>query len=176
MKLPPPGTMLKISSNANAQEVAHTMRKVVKATRLTPEVMAITKHLMDHCATMPDFLQAVGDYAINIAYFEPDPMTKQIIRTPAATIRERTANCVDYTVLICSICSCAGLHCVIRCVAFKPGENLSHVYPMVNGRAIDVVPGQKQDGTERITRKGKKTVVIGYQLPFYRMFELPINY
>jgi hypothetical protein len=93
---------------------------------------------------------ALAFMAYKLAYYEPDTHT-QTIRTPDRTLDDSAANCVDYTVLIC----CTALHFTqdvyFQLAAYMPGR-YEHVYPVVNGEIIDVVPGQEQKGKERVLR------------------------
>jgi hypothetical protein len=94
---------------------------------------------------------ALAFMAYKLAYYEPD-IDVQTIRTPDRTLDDSAANCVDYTVLIC----CTALHFTqdvyFELAAYAPGR-FEHVYPVVDGNIIDVVPGQNQKGEERILRR-----------------------
>lgn len=97
--------------------------------------------------TLPDALAFV---AYKLAYYEPDTV-KQTIRTPDRVLDDSAANCVDYTVVIC----CAALHFSkdvgFELASYGPGD-FSHVYPVIEGVPVDVVPFQDQSGGERFSR------------------------
>lgn len=136
---------------ANSLKTAETMRRVIQETRTSPEVLRACHRIRQIARryNLPVDL-AAGLYAFKAAYYEPD-IGNQTIRTPARTIRDKRANCVDYTVLICAI----GTHFFDRVqfelAAYGPGD-FTHVYPVLNGKPVDVVPDQNQTGLERVTR------------------------
>lgn len=93
---------------------------------------------------------AAGLVAFKAAYYEPDTV-HQTIRTPARTIRDAAANCVDYTVLICSMALHWTDNVKFELAAYNNGD-FTHVYPVIDGKIVDVVPDQNQTGKERVCR------------------------
>lgn len=142
------------------------MAKVINQTYQNPEVQAIAAR----CQGGNEY-QKIANFAFKHAYFEPDPPKTQIIRTPAATLRTKRANCVDYTVLIGAVAKALGRHVIIRICQLPGQNNYGHVYPVVDGYALDIVPGQNQYGQEIFTRRPGKIPVIGKELESLATFD-----
>jgi transglutaminase-like putative cysteine protease len=157
-KIPQYNTSIKIQSRANVREIADVMRDVVRTEAKKQYIQDIAKNL---CISSrePNYTAVIlCNFAYNTATFEPDAHGVQVIKTPAALIREKKGNCVDYTVLISSIAHAAGIPAIIKVVAIGNSENYGHVYPVINGFACDVVPYQRQDGSEHLYRSGNEVV------------------
>lgn len=118
-----------------------------------------------------DFIYRMANLCFKLAYFEPDPPTTQIIKTPSAVIRTERANCVDYTVLLGALAAYGGLHVIIRAVQLPGQATLGHVYPIINGLPIDLVQGQDQSGQEYLTRSQDARPSIGTELEYLRNFD-----
>lgn len=172
VELPPPGDMVQIASNTRAREVGEFMatlcRQLSLEDPLTQKLSAIVRQ--DPARNLPRLVQEI--YAS--IFFVPDPITKQILRTPEASIRENAGNCVDYTIILGSICHCAGLPVTIRLVKFQPDTDFVHVYPIINGVPIDLVIGQRQDGTEKTSRQNKNFDHLGEQVKSFAFFDIII--
>jgi hypothetical protein len=137
------------------QDPEETARMMVNVIRAVKNQVAV-----GDCLQIANFMQqngnvslplAIGMAAYKMAFFDPD-ITHQTIRTPNAIAREKKANCVAYTVLICA----AALNCVddVRFCLVDVGNGVfDHVYPIICGVAVDVVPCQDQNGLEKIFRK-----------------------
>lgn len=166
MQIPPIGHTVLVKRNASVIDVAETMRDIIREMSDDDFVLEQATEIMwgiDH----PDLIcQAIADYAYNAVYFEPDPITSQKIRTPRRSIADARGNCVDYTVLMGSIAHAMGLPVRIRIVKL-PGQNqFGHVYPVISGVAIDLVPIQREDGLECLYREPGITPVPGQELPY----------
>lgn len=170
MRIPRQGESLKIGRNVSTIEVAQFMAQLVQTLATgDPLTLDISRKLWH---PMPDkFLQNCAQYIYSRAYFEPDPPTAQILRTPGATLRQARANCVDYTIFMAALASCAGLPVVIRIVKFQPDKNFTHVYPVIAGTPVDLVIGQRQDGTEYQRRQNINFVHFGEEVPHFAKFD-----
>lgn len=147
---PPPGERLNLGAT-NAFKTAETMKRVILENRRTPAVLELAQRARNLARryNLPIDL-ALGLAAFKAAYYEPDGV-HQTIRTPARTMYDKAANCVDYTVLIAA----AGTHFCTRVgfeLAAYQGDNFTHVYPVLDGKPVDVVPDQNQTGKERVYR------------------------
>lgn len=99
--------------------------------------------------------------------FERDPDELQTIRTGTRTLRDKVANCVDFTVLVSCFLQNMGVPHVFRMVAYSPG-GYSHIYPVLgNGKAFDLVLGKEFQDVDP---------GYGKELPYLEKFDLPINY
>jgi transglutaminase-like putative cysteine protease len=161
MKLPSKNRSIHLASNATPELVALTMVEVIRACSKETYVQDIAREVQKQSANI---LQGLANYAYKNVYFLADPPTDQIIRTPAASLREGFGNCVDYTVLIGSMAKAINLPIVV-CIVQLPGQtNFGHVYPIVNGVTIDVVPGQDQNGREIFDRLPGKIPILNKTL------------
>jgi transglutaminase-like putative cysteine protease len=113
------------------------------------------------------------NFAYNAATFEPDQEGKQVLKTPAALLREKKGNCVDYTILISALAHAAQIPAIIKVVAVKNSKDFGHVYPVINGLPCDVVPYQRQDGTEHLYRTGEE-IVYPTEEPYNKFFLVEI--
>lgn len=161
--IPPNGQYRVIKRNATVQDVAGYMVEVIRAMKDDPFV-TIEAEILQHLPPGTNILQALANRAYDQMFFEPDTRTVQTIRTPRRSLMDQRANCVDYTVYIASIAHALGLPVVVRIVQLQGQNNYGHVYPIVNGNVIDVVPGQFEDGTEFMNRVHKYPKV-GYTWP-----------
>lgn len=152
-KITPPRGLHNNLGATTSDKTARIMRVVILENYKTPVVQSICKNFVAELMRENwSFEDAVAYVVYKLAYYEPDTGA-QTIRTPARVIDDVAANCVDYTVLICCIAlNFYEPNAVCFCLAaYAPGD-FSHVYPVINGQIIDVVPGQDQTGNERFTR------------------------
>ena len=175
IQLPPSGTFQIVGNNVTPEQVQKIMVDLIRQLALddTTTINAATQ-IADDARNYNDYLQKLANFAYYNAYFEPDPPKTQVIRTPRATLRDKAANCVDYTVLIGAIAKRAGLPVTVRIVQLPGQQSYGHVYPVVNGIAIDVVPGQNQNGMEAITRQPYAAPRVGSELKFIRNIDLKV--
>lgn len=173
--LPPDGKMRLAGKNVTAKDVQQLMADLICELAANDTVTAsAAAQIGDAAANFNDYLRQLANFAYYNAYFEPDPPTTQIIRTPRATLRDKAANCVDYTVLIGAIAKRAGLPVVIRIVQLPGQSNFGHVYPVVNGTAIDVVPVQDQSGAEALKRHPWTQPKVGVELKYLSKFDVVV--
>jgi hypothetical protein len=163
LNIPPSGQYRIIKRNATVQDVAGYMVEIIRAMKDDPFVQ-MEAEILSHTPAGTDILQALSNRAYDQMFFEPDTRTVQTIRTPRRSLMDKRANCVDYTVYIGSIAHALGFPVTVRIVQLQGQSNYGHVYPIVNGNVIDVVPGQIQDGTEYLHRVHKYPLV-GYTWP-----------
>jgi len=158
MKIPHKNQKVKISEKANVRETAETMAKVINEESKKQYIHEIAQKLCINKEAPHTSAMLLCNFAFHTATFEPDVEGVQVIKTPAATIRTKRGNCVDYTVLIGAIAKAAGIPVIIKVVAIGDQPEFGHVYPIVNGLSCDVVPYQRQDGKERLFRTGHEVV------------------
>lgn len=149
--IPPSGQYRTLKKNATVQDVAGYMVDIVKACT-DDSFVEMEAEIIRHTPGT-DVLQQLANRAYDSMYFIPDRNNLQTIRTPRRSLMDQRANCVDYTVFIASIARNLGLPVTIRIVQLPGQKNFGHVFPIVDGVIIDVVPGQAQDGSEFMTRQ-----------------------
>ena len=172
INIPGKGEYRRVKENATPQQVAAIMRDVsselAKNDKLTLEcVNSLFRMSYDY----PSFLYNLGNFAFKSAFFVPDEPGSQVIRTVNATLRDKSANCVDYTVFIAAIAKCAGLDVIIRIVQCEGHKNYGHVYPIINNTPLDVTIGQDQTGREREIRKETNLPILGVEVPYIKKFD-----
>lgn len=126
----------------------------------------------------PASMRKIAKAAFNIAKFQPDPADNQYIRTITRMLKDRRANCVDYTTFISAFLRALKVPHIIRMASFDPNNPraYSHIYPLTqNGLILDVVPGQDQNGLE--FKKGAKdrTFIFNTEVPFVGKFDKKIR-
>lgn len=173
LKIPQFNSSVLIKERANVKEIADAMREVARIESGKPYVKELAAKL---CISKNEpYYTAfrLCNFAFQAATFEPDEAGKQVLKTPAATLRETKGNCVDYTILISAIANAAGIPAIIKVVAVKDSKDFGHVYPVINGIACDVVPYQRQDGKEHLYRTGSE-VVYPTEEPYNKFFLVEI--
>lgn len=158
VKIPYYNQKLKIKERANVKETAAAMRDVALQESQKPYIKKLVRELCISNAEPYYTAFKLCNFAYNSATFEPDPEGVQVIKTPAALLRTGKGNCVDYTVLLCTLAKAADIPAIIKVVAIGDSENYGHVYPVINGLPCDVVPYQRQDGLEHLYRTGSEVV------------------
>ena len=145
-----------ITKNTTPEKTAHVMRNLIRSLDDCPITDTAAADVARVCASTNWSLPySLAYYAFKAAYFEPDTDT-QTIRTPRRVLTDKKANCVDYTVFICAV---ARRFLRPDKVKFEivdlDGTGYTHVRPIIDGRPVDVVPGQEQSGNEKSARKPK---------------------
>lgn len=158
LKIPHYNTAVEVSAKADVKDIAETMRHVAIEESKKPYIEDLARELVISKDAPYYTAFKLCNFAYNAATFEPDAEGVQVIKTPAALMRTKRGNCVDYTVLLCSIAKAADIPAIIKVVAIGNSDNYGHVYPVINGLPCDVVPYQRQDGLEHLYRTGKEVV------------------
>lgn len=163
LHIPPSGYYRILKNNATVFDVSQYMVNLIRGLK-NDFYTASEAELM---LMQPEpILEALANRAYNAAYFQPDASDFQTIRTPQRLVRDERANCVDYTVFIGAIANMLGLPVVLRIVQLPGQSNFGHVYPIVDGVAIDVVPAQREDGKEYLYRLPGTKPVIGHEVEY----------
>jgi len=112
------------------------------------------------------------DYVYKKAIFQPDKAGKQVIKTPRATLRTNTANCVDYSVLIATLLKLNNINGVLRMVRFKKGSFPKHIYVVTeDGIVLDASIGQVQEGERSFEERTKKLPEYDTEVKYYNKFD-----
>lgn len=167
MIIPNPGEQIELNGVGTPQQVQDAMCELIAALKNDSDVNEIAGEIMK--TTAPEkWGDMAALIAYNMAFFEPDPPGKQMLRTVRRTIQDRRANCVDYTLFIGAICHALGLPVTVRIVQFDGAPNYGHVFPIVDGKILDVVPGQDQNGNEWRQRIATSRPKLGTTAPYLR--------
>jgi hypothetical protein len=119
-------------------------------------------------------IKNVYNAAFRAATFFPDPDNHQYIRTLNRTLKDRRANCVDYTVFLSAFLRAMDVDHIIRMVSFDKNNPraYSHIYPLtINGVALDAVYGQDQNGLESFKEPKERKPYFSKQVPFIGKFD-----
>lgn len=168
------GATVKVAENTTPENTARIMAELIRELiddkdPFTYRIAALLNNGLSFNERSQ--LQMLGQFAYNNVYFEPDPIDRQYLRTPRRSIIDARGNCVDYTILIGAVAKAMGYSVTIRIVQFPGQKNFGHVYPVVNGFPIDVVPGQEQTGKEYLTRQKGKVVPVGLEMKYLSKFD-----
>jgi hypothetical protein len=163
MKLPKPGNERLILDKATTEDVARCMVRVIHASSRDPLTVS-TAYLLRE-STPAETVENFCNYVFKAAYMQPDLPTEQTIRTLRRLISDGCGNCVDYSVALASMSVALNLPVTLALVQFPGAPNFGHVYPVICGIIADVVPWQKQDGSERRTRPPGSKPKIGITAP-----------
>jgi len=173
MKIPGRGEYRKIKSNASPQQVASFMSEIISELANNDELtLQCVNSLFRMSTDYPSFMFNLGNFAYKSAYFYPDAPGQQVIRTVNATLRDKSANCVDYTIFLGALAKCAGLNVVVRIVRCDGQKNFGHVYPIINNTPMDVTIGQDQTGQEREIRKEGNVPILGVEVPYLEKYDI----
>lgn len=152
MKITPAPGQTNDLGHTDSEKTALVMQAVIRENVDTPaveQVQAVVDMVMAKSGL--DLPAALQWTASKLAYYTPD-VEHQTVRTPARTLKERRANCVDYTVLICATALRMGASTGFELAAYQTPD-FTHVYPLVNGVVVDCVPDQVQNGLEILLRR-----------------------
>jgi len=158
LKIPHYNETVKLSENFNVHQTAQTMREVALIESEKPYIKELAAKLCINRNEPYHSAFKLCNFAYNAATFDPDAPGKQVLKTPAALLREKKGNCVDYTILITALAMAAQIPAIIKVVAVGDSSEYGHVYPIINGLPCDVVPYQRQDGKEHLYRTGSEIV------------------
>jgi hypothetical protein len=156
-----------IKKGANLYETIAAIKEMINEESQKHYVKKISEQLLknENCENCKRMLLA--NFAYNIATFKPDLPPTQNLKTPKRLIEDKEANCVQYTILIGSLAKANNDQVKLKIVQM-PGTNFfGHIYPIINGQPIDIVPLQAQDGSEKYKR-GKE---YRYIQPIEKKFE-----
>ena len=173
MLIPQKGQYRLLKENTDPKQVAYYMAQLIgELAANDPLTQDCAQSLLAICENYPDFLYKLGNFAYQSAYFVPDLPGRQVLRTVQATLRDKSANCVDYTIFIGSIARAVDLKVEVKIIQL-PGQNqFTHVYPVVNNTPIDVTIGQDQSGKERETRVHQNLGILGVEVPNIKSFSI----
>jgi len=150
-----------IKESANQYDTIDAMRQVSYHSAKNP----IFKKFIQENRLSPEDLPRLYKALYKLIDFQRDPVEIQTIRTGSRSLEDRTANCVDFSVLISCFLLNMGIPHVFRMVSFD-GDSFSHIYPVLaNGEPFDLVLGK--EFKEMPGEYGK-------EIPFKQKFDLPI--
>lgn len=144
MEIPPPGHTRILGRNVDAEQVAQWIVELINAM-----FYDYTTRNLAHDITLQggNVINELAALAYTSMKFSPD-VKHQVLRTPARALADGLANCVDYTIFIGSIANVLGLPVIVRIARFKEFPVFTHVYPIVDGIAMDMVIGQENGQRE----------------------------
>ncbi len=117
-------------------------------------------------------VQRVFNCVYNLCKFFPDPEETQYIRSVNRQLKDRRANCVDYTVFLSAFLRALKVPHLIRMVQTdEEGDGFNHIYVVLSdGTALDAVINQSQDGTEPFKVK-REPPAFGEEVPYIRKYD-----
>jgi len=167
-----PNSEIIISSHADQQRTLKEIDKTAREESKHPFVIdSIKKYGLKNDL---ESIKHIFNAAFNVATFFPDPEGHQYIRTLNRTLKDRVANCVDYTVFISAFLRAIKAPHVIRMVSFDPQNKKAyqHIYPLtINGLVLDAVFGQEQDGSESQKDPDDRKSFFNHEVPFIGNFD-----
>lgn len=171
--IPDKGQYRQVKANATTHDVGILMRDLINELAAKDNLtLQCTNELFKMSSNYPEFMFNLGNFAYKSAYFVPDPPNRQILRTINATLRDKSANCVDYTIFCGALAKCAGLNVVIRIVRCPGQKTYGHVYPVINNTPMDITIGQDQTGKEREIRKEGNIPILGVEVPYLEKIDI----
>lgn len=155
-------------------DAIRAMRQAVEMSLEDPQIIDIAKSLQAISSSDEELYQNLANFVFKSAYFEADPPNEQRIRTAKRLLQDSRANCVDYTVFICTVLAALNKPCLMRAVVL-PGQNyFGHIYPVSGDVPIDVVPQQDQEGKEFYLRDLGQFPKIGTEIEYEYKLDTPI--
>lgn len=161
-----------LSTNANQHLTLREIDKIARDESSHPFVISsIDKYGLRNDL---ESIKRVFDAAFRVATFYPDPEGYQYIRTVNRTLKDRKANCVDYTVFISAFLRAMGVPHIIRMVSFDQNnpKSYQHIYPLTaKGVIMDVVYGQDQFGAEGLKDPAERKSHFNQEVPYVGNFD-----
>jgi hypothetical protein len=139
LDIPPPGTTRILGRNVNAEQVAQWICELIYTMFWDAKTRSLAHDIVLQGG---DVINELAALAYTSMKFSPD-IKHQVLRTPARSLADGLANCVDYTIFIGSIAHVLGLPVVVRIARFHGKDVFTHVYPIVDGIPMDMVIGQE---------------------------------
>lgn len=121
-------------------------------------------------------LKRVFDCIYRLCKFFPDPEETQYVRSVNRQLKDRRANCVDYTVFMSAFLRALKVPHSIRMTQTDEENNgYNHIYIVLpDGTALDPVINQAQDGTEPF--KGQRLpAAFGQEVPYIKKYDKKIR-
>lgn len=136
-------------SGNNAFDVLGHIQNVVRTSATDPVMIEIAKEVADLAPKQQ--ILTVANFLLKTVYYQPDPPNLQQIKTPNRLLRDGRGNCVHYTIFLATIAKILELPVQLKLVSFD-NKNFTHIYPVINGWPVDIVPQQEQTGIEHLSR------------------------
>jgi len=115
-------------------------------------------------------------------FFDPDGPELQTIRSPRRSLKDKRANCVDYSTAISSIAVAMNLPAALVMCSTDPSqpENYNHIFALIDGVPFDLVINQDHIGANYKTPASIKQMnfknILGKNAPYFNKMIYPINY
>jgi len=171
-----PNSEIILSNHADQHKTLKEIDKIAQAESMHPFVQdSIKKFRLKNDL---ESIKHVFNAAFKVATFFPDPAGNQYIRTVNRTLKDRRANCVDYTVFISAFLRGMKVPHIIRMASFDKDnpKAYQHIYPLTaNGLILDAVYGQDQDGQEALKDPEDRTPYFNHEVPYFGSFNKMIR-
>lgn len=153
----------KILNRATQYDTIKAMRRSAHFSAKDPYFKAFVKENRLTKKDLPNLYRSLHSFLD----FERDPTGTQVIKTAKRTLKDRTGNCVDYSVLLGAFLINMGIPFYFRMVTYSGPSKFSHIYVLLNdGTPIDLVMGK--DGP-------RIPPIYGFEVPHNGAFDLKIN-
>lgn len=173
-RLPAPGTEQVIKAEkATTWDALRIVEQVARLSAQEPEIIELAA-LFKNIEDKNQLAELLGTFVFRTAYFEPDSSDHQRVKTATRILRDGKTNCVGYSTLISAILTVLQIPHVLRLIDTGTG-GFNHIYPVLDGIPIDVVPQQDQSGSEHINRLNGVAARVGVEVPYKRKYDLHIN-
>ena len=130
--------------------------------------------IANNCLNSIDPVKSVFDFAYDTAVYFTDPENTQRLQPVHVTIRDKKANCVDYTILQSALLSLMKIPHIYRMVSFDRSKELEHIYIVADGKILDPVINQKQDGTENFESRKPSAFNKEINYTYKKEIQMPI--
>jgi hypothetical protein len=162
-----------ISINRNAS-YADSMRYIKKLATDGAQNEQI-KQFAKEALNSSNPLEKVFNIAYDSAVYVPNPDEEQNLQPVYVTLREKIANCVNYSVLIGAILTAMNYPYQFKLVDFTHNfEGYKHIYVVSKGKILDCVIGQDIEGNETFeTRNSTGKYNIEVPHTFSKIYNMP---
>ena len=165
-------SQVRISNNANQFVTLKHIDKIAAKGSKHPFVLnSIKKYgLKDDMRSLKSIFTA----GFRISPFQADPPGDQYIRSVNRFLKDRRANCEDYTVFLSAFMRAMKIPHSIRMVSFDPRQPKAyqHIYPVTTqGVVLDIVNGQDQDGSEHKKNPSERQVNFNQEVPYFSKYD-----
>jgi hypothetical protein len=136
-----------VKRDASINDVLQVMVAMILQEKNSDTVKSIAKELAGYPTRTQ--LATLGNFIARQCPFMPDNPTEQKIKSVRRLLESGEGNCVQYTVAFAAIGLALGYRVAVVVAKYPGNSQWQHVYPIIDDMAVDIVPSQKQDGSER---------------------------
>lgn len=165
LKKIPKNKSVLVSRRADSGDTVLLMREMVRQATKEPALIEfVRRHPMNE--------NQIHHFVYQTVRFIPDLPKDQVVKSPIATIRTRTGNCVDMSTLVASLMKLNKIPGVFRRVMFQGDTMPSHIFVRSNrGKVVDCIQGQNPKGEKTFKHRRNKIGIYNKEPDYLTKFD-----